>query len=66
MGLPANLNEPHDFNRELPRLDVAGRAELPADQPTATALCPLFDLVWHAVGMERSFNYNAAGERVGQ
>jgi len=39
---------------------------LPADQPAATALRPLFDLVWQAAGMERSFNYSAAGDWVGQ
>lgn len=35
---------------------------LPADQPAVTVLRPLFDLVWQAAGLERSFNYNAAGE----
>jgi len=36
----------------------------PADQPAALRL--LLDLVWQAAGMERSFNYYAAGKWVAQ
>jgi hypothetical protein len=39
---------------------------LPAGQPAAAALRPLFDLVWQSAGLERSFNYNDAGEWVAQ
>jgi hypothetical protein len=35
---------------------------LPAELTPAQALRPVFDLVWQSAGMERSFNYNAAGE----
>lgn len=38
--------------------DVLLPSELPANQ----ALRPLFDLVWQSAGLERSFNYNAAGD----
>lgn len=51
------------FDREVLALpDVV----LPADQSAATALRPLFDLVWQSAGLERSFNYNDAGEWVAQ
>lgn len=35
---------------------------LPAELTPAQALKPVFDLVWQSAGMERSANYNAAGE----
>lgn len=35
---------------------------LSAEQTAAEALRPVFDLVWQSAGMERSLNYNAAGE----
>jgi hypothetical protein len=35
---------------------------LPAELPPEQALRPVFDLVWQSAGIERSFNYNAAGE----
>ena len=35
---------------------------LPAEQPAAQALRPVFDLVWQSAGLMRSFNYNDAGE----
>lgn len=35
---------------------------LPAELPAAQALRPLFDLVWQSAGLERSANYNDAGE----
>lgn len=35
---------------------------LPAELPPEQALRPVFDLVWQSAGMERSANYNAAGE----
>lgn len=35
---------------------------LPSDEPAATALRPLFDLVWQSAGFLRSFNYNEAGD----
>lgn len=39
---------------------------LPSDQPAAIALRPMFDLVWQAAGLARSYNYNEAGEWVGR
>jgi hypothetical protein len=39
---------------------------LPADQPAASVLRPMFDLVWQAAGLARSYNYNEAGEWVGR
>jgi hypothetical protein len=38
---------------------------LPADTQPEVALRPVFDLVWQAAGMARSFNYNEAGEWIG-
>jgi hypothetical protein len=35
---------------------------LPADLSAEQALKPVFDLVWQSAGMERSANYNAAGD----
>jgi Putative DNA-binding domain len=35
---------------------------LPADLSPEQALKPVFDLVWQSAGMERSANYNAAGD----
>jgi hypothetical protein len=35
---------------------------LPPDLPAEVALRPVFDLVWQSAGMERSANYNEAGE----
>jgi hypothetical protein len=35
---------------------------LPADLTPEQALRPVFDLVWQSAGMERSANYNAAGD----
>lgn len=35
---------------------------LAADQPAELALRPLFDYVWQAAGLLRSFNYNERGE----
>ena len=35
---------------------------LPSELSAETALKPVFDLVWQAAGMERSANYDAAGE----
>jgi hypothetical protein len=35
---------------------------LPAELAPEQALRPVFDLVWQSAGMERSANYNAAGE----
>lgn len=37
---------------------------LPAGAPAATALRPLFDLVWQSAGFLRSFNYTEAGDWV--
>lgn len=39
---------------------------LPADQTAVAALRPVFDLVWQSAGMDRSYNYNDAGEWVGR
>lgn len=66
LGLDPNKFDVYDnegqFDREVL---VIPDVLLPADQSEAVALKPLFDLVWHAAGMERSFNYNTAGEWVG-
>ncbi len=35
---------------------------LPAELMVEQALRPVFDLVWQSAGLERSANYNAAGE----
>jgi hypothetical protein len=35
---------------------------LPAELTSSQALKPVFDLVWQSAGLERSANYNAAGE----
>lgn len=37
---------------------------LPADLSAEQALKPVLDLVWQSAGMERSANYNAAGDWV--
>ncbi|OFU63959.1 hypothetical protein HMPREF3137_27330 [Achromobacter xylosoxidans] len=35
---------------------------LPADLSAEQALKPVFDLVWQSAGLERSANYNIAGD----
>ncbi|USX27247.1 ATP-binding protein [Oxalobacteraceae bacterium OTU3CINTB1] len=48
----------HFDRRTLVLPDVLLPAELAPEQ----ALRPIFDLVWQSAGLERSFNYNDAGE----